>query len=363
MEALTQEFVLRAEKESFLTAFIGGGTPTTLTGNAWNDFLTLVSRMQILPQSAWESQNIFGLEIPQGPPSGVEITCEANPGTIDFVKLKELRSAGVNRISIGAQTFDLQGLSILGRSHSAQDITDAYYSARQAGFSQINLDLLHGWPGQTIASWREDLQKIIALSPDHISCYALNLMEGTPLANAVTIGRCDSQSEETLRQGWDLAGELLESNGYERYEISNFAKKNFRARHNAQYWTGGDYIGLGTAAHSHIDGRRFANTEDSEQYERLILSKGDATDFSEYLPHEKKARETLVTWLRMRDGVPANGFYERTNVQWQTLIANVLPRLIASGGLEMVDENTDNPSMRLTREAFPVADCILSELV
>ncbi len=229
------------------TIFVGGGTPTA------PDFQTLETFFPILGNFSPE-----------------EFSVEVNPGTVDAAKLSLLKRNGVNRLSIGVQSFDSDCLETLGRIHSAEQAEDAFRRARAAGFENISIDLMFGTPGQTVEMLDADLDRAIALGPEHIAIYNLMYEEGTPLTE-----RGPPRLDEDLeRDMYDRIRARLKAAGFVHYEISNFAKPGFECRHNLLYWTGGDYIGCGPAAHSHWQGTRWANVADLDEYCRNVGSAG-----------------------------------------------------------------------------------------
>ncbi|MBL7012724.1 MAG: radical SAM family heme chaperone HemW [Kiritimatiellales bacterium] len=302
------------------TIFIGGGTPTA------PDFQTLE---KIFP--------MFGKFSP------AEFSVEANPGTIDEQKLSLLRGSGVNRLSIGVQSFDLQCLETLGRIHSAEQAEGAFRLAREAGFDNISIDLMFGTPGQTLAMLDADLDRALALGPEHIAIYNLMVEEGTPLAERKPV-RLD---EELEREMYDHIRKRLADAGFVHYEISNFAKPGFECRHNLLYWTGGEYIGCGPAAHSHWQGTRWANVADLDDY----CANGPRREFEERLDPEAKERETLVMGLRLLEGVVVS------SKLWKNCAA-VFQTLEKEGLLEI-----EGRRIRLSEEALFVSDAIFAELV
>ena len=229
------------------TVFFGGGTPTVLGASK------LATILQTLRGS-------FRLT------DDTEISIEANPGTVDSASLEQLRQAGFNRLSLGVQSFDDTVLTVIGRIHRAEAAGAAVKQARAAGFDNISLDLMYGLPLQTVAGWGETLEQAVALAPDHISAYGLKLEEGTPLAEAVAAGRIPLPPEEDEETMYDWLNTYLPSQGFVRYEISNYAAVGRECRHNLKYWRYRPYRGFGVAAHS-FDGRdRYSNTEDVAEY-------------------------------------------------------------------------------------------------
>ncbi|MGE4488076.1 MAG: radical SAM family heme chaperone HemW [Kiritimatiellales bacterium] len=302
------------------TIFVGGGTPTAV------DFQCLE---KFFPG--------FGKFSPQ------EFSVEANPGTVTVEKLDLLRRSGVNRLSVGVQSFDAQCLKTLARIHSAGEAEDAFRLARAAGFANLSLDLIFGVPGQTMAMLNADLDRALALEPEHIAIYNLMYEEGT-LLTRLNPPRLDEGLERDM---YDRIRERLAAAGFAHYEISNFARPGFECRHNRLYWTGGDYIGCGPAAHSHWKGTRWANVADLDDY----CANGPRREFEETLDSDAKERETLVMGLRLLEGV------EVSSSVWKKQ-AEVFQTLEKQGLLEIRGRH-----IRLTEEALFVSDSVFCELV
>ncbi len=250
LNALEEEFKTSAARYGKLpvaTAFIGGGTPSILPEDAVMRILAMTrARFELLP--------------------GAEVTVEANPGTLSPEKLRAWRDSGVNRLSVGLQAAQPAILETLGRIHTAEEARLAVEWARDAGLKNINLDLMYALPGQSMADWVETLTFALNLKPEHLSLYSLILEEGTPLAQAVASGELSAPGDETSVGMQRAAGRILARRGFRRYEISNYALQGFECRHNLTYWTRGDYLGLGCAAHSMMRGERFENAGDLDAY-------------------------------------------------------------------------------------------------
>jgi oxygen-independent coproporphyrinogen-3 oxidase len=250
LNALEEEFraaAIRYGKLPVATVFIGGGTPSILPEDSVMRILAMArARFEILPDA--------------------EITVEVNPGTLTREKLRAYRDSGVNRLSVGVQAAQERLLRTLGRIHGAEDAACAVEWAREAGFQNVNLDLMYALPGQTMAEWVESVKFALGLNPEHLSLYSLIVEPGTPLARAINAGELSAPDDETSLQMQRAAGRILSRRGYARYEISNYALPGFECRHNLTYWNRGDYLGLGCAAHSMMAGERFENTNDLEAY-------------------------------------------------------------------------------------------------
>jgi oxygen-independent coproporphyrinogen-3 oxidase len=338
LAALAEDVDCHASEAEIRTVYVGGGTPTALSTVHLTALLDILSKLDL---------------------SGVvEYTVEANPGTIDVEKLQSLRQAGVNRLSIGVQSFHDEALRVLGRSHTAKQARAAVGIAREAGIENISLDLIYGWPGQTPQSWQADLEEAVRLEPEHISCYGLTYPEGTSLWRARERGEILPQSEDEERELFDMMGALLAAPAWERYEISNFCRKGRECRHNRVYWEGGPYIGVGPGACSYVDGVRSGNVPDVEQYIRRTEEGTDVRTWQESLPPERAARERLVIGLRLLKGIEADRFAAETGFSIESLLGDGLTHLIREGWLEWRGR-----SLALTSRALPVADTVLAELV
>jgi oxygen-independent coproporphyrinogen-3 oxidase len=250
LDALEAEFASAAARYGKMpvgTVFIGGGTPSALPEDCIMRILAMTrARFELLPDA--------------------EITVEANPGTLSPEKLRAYRDSGVNRLSIGLQAAQERLLLMLGRVHSADEAASSVEWARAAGFSNINLDLMYALPGQTMAEWVESLKFALKLQPEHLSLYSLIVEPGTPIEKSIALGALQPPSDKAALDMQRAAGRILSRRGFFRYEISNYAKPGRECRHNMVYWTRGDYLGLGCAAHSMMGGERFENTDDLDQY-------------------------------------------------------------------------------------------------
>jgi len=302
------------------TIFIGGGTPTAPDFQWLEKFLPSLGRF-----------------------SPKEFSVEANPGTVDEAKLELLKKSGVNRLSIGVQSFDSDCLEALGRIHSAEQAEEAFRLARASGFENISIDLMFGVPGQTMTMLESDLDRACSLGPEHIAIYNLMYEEGTPLTERNPL-RLDEALE---REMYDLIRARLKAAGFVHYEISNFAKPGFECRHNRLYWTGGEYIGCGPAAHSHRQGTRWANVADLDDY----CAHGPRREFEETLDPDAKERETLVMGLRLLEGVDVSPeLFERQCSCF---------RALGKEGLLVVEGRR----VRLSEEALFVSNAVFVELV
>lgn len=281
---------IESKKESISTIYFGGGTPSLLPGRQ------IIRLMEVLRQ--------YGTLLPDA-----EITLEMNPGTVSEEKLQCYRSAGINRLSIGAQSFQEEELRLLGRIHTRQDFMDTWKLARCMGFSNISLDLMSGLPGQTAESWRRSLHTAISLEPEHLSAYSLIIEEGTPFYERYGAAWSE-ENEELDRQMYEDTKQILEKAGYLRYEISNYARPGYESRHNTSYWTGIPYYGCGLGASSLI------RKKEGWFRTRNQVSMGEYLDKPSYLEEEKltlqaRMEEFMFLGLRLTRGIDPADFNQR----------------------------------------------------
>ena len=267
------------------TIYFGGGTPTALT----------TSQLEFLLGGFRQRLDISALE---------EWTVEANPGSVSARKAASVRKLGVNRISLGVQSWDEDLLKTLGREHSAPQAKKSFQILRGAGFSNINVDLMFGLPGQTIEQWRVTLQKTIALQPEHISAYCLTYEEDTEFFLRQSRGEF-RQDADIDAEFFEMTMSILEDAGYQHYEISNYARPGFSSRHNRAYWSGENYLGIGPSAFSTVGMRRWQNVADYRAYADRVLSGQSPIGSTENLTSEIKRVETIALSLRTNKGVSA----------------------------------------------------------
>ncbi|MFA5385250.1 MAG: radical SAM family heme chaperone HemW [Eubacteriales bacterium] len=344
LEALAKEVKMRSKNMSgnlkqVKSLYIGGGTPTCLKEE---ELLFIIEKcsfyFNILP--------------------GAEISLEANPGTVGREKLEFLHKAGINRLSIGAQACQERLLRLLGRKHSFEDVRDAVCSARKAGFKNISIDLIFGIPGQTIGEWNESLQRVIELSPEHISAYGLHLAAGTPLCDCVGRGELEVLEEETELKMYEKAIEVLTAAGFEHYEISNFALPGRQCRHNLLYWRNLPYLGLGPAAYSYLNNRRFGNEKSLEEYIQRINEGKPAEAESEMLPLRIRMAETVILGLRLLKGIDLNEFALRFGKRLEEIYPQQIDKFVK---LKLIEH--EGEIIRLTKKGLAVSNQVFVEFV
>jgi oxygen-independent coproporphyrinogen-3 oxidase len=321
------------------TIFVGGGTPTRLDAAGLVRLTALLNRWFVL-----------------GP--GGEWSVEANPGTLDAEKADVLAGAGVNRISLGAQSFHSAALRVLERRHGRAEVEQAVGIVRPR-FARWSLDLIFGVPGSSLPDWSDDLEIALALGPAHLSCYGLVYETGTALWSQRQSGRIQPLDEEIERRMYETTIERLAAAGLVMYEISNYARPSHESRHNLAYWTNDAYFGFGVGAARYVNGVRSVNTRDLMAYLRRVEAGQTAAGAREELPPEARARETAVLMLRRtRAGIERDDFLRRTGFELNSLAGAVIERWAARGYLE-----DDGRRVRLSREGVFVADRVLCEFL
>jgi oxygen-independent coproporphyrinogen-3 oxidase len=330
LEALRRELTWRLAQAGgarIETVYLGGGTPTLYAGAELGEVLGQVRAQGQLAREA-------------------EVTCEANPGTVDAEKLRALYEAGCNRLSLGVQSFCAEELRLLGRIHSAAEAEQAFAAAREVGFANLSLDLIAGLPGQTVDDWRANLHQALDLEPEHLSCYGLSLSAETPLGRAVEAGELALPPEDVQVEIWWITHETLTSAGYEHYEISNFCRPGHASRHNLAYWRNQPYLGVGAGAWSWWAGVRAMNPRTVADYLRAVAEAEAATGKPFALKPEEEDRlslrgqagETLMLGMRLAQGVSPAELGERYGEALVAELAPVARQAEAEGLLEREEE-------------------------
>jgi putative oxygen-independent coproporphyrinogen III oxidase len=273
--------------EEFVSMFLGGGTPTTLEAA---DLAALLSSLR---------ETFGGL-------AHAEVTIEANPDTVDRAKLSGLFDVGYTRLSMGAQSFDRAVLAALERLHDPDSVRRAMDAARAAGYANVNLDLIYGANGETLAAWERTVREAVDLQPEHVSAYALTIEPSTPLGRKVQRGVVPAPDGDLQADMFELACEVLGDAGYHHYEVSNWAKPGFECRHNLGYWERRPYLGLGAGAHSYRDDRRWWNVRPPEEYLSLVESGELPIGGEERLEPRDAYLEEVFLRLRILEGVPSS---------------------------------------------------------
>lgn len=261
----------------------------------------------------------------------VEITIEANPGTLTLEKLKMYKKAGINRLSMGLQAWQDRLLLSLGRIHRAKDFVNNLNLAREAGFDNISADLIFGLPGQSLYEWEETLEKVTCERIEHLSCYSLKIEEGTVLEERIKKGKIQVIEDELDRDMYHMAVKKLKSKGFKHYEISNFSRPGFESRHNMIYWKGEEYIGLGAGAHSYFENKRYNNVEKPEDYVYNISRCQIPLENIQVITEEERISEYLILGLRLIDGISLEDFKRKFGKELLELYGDNIGILIKRG--------------------------------
>ena len=339
LTAIEQELQSATEKHSFRTVFIGGGTPTVLNETQLDRLLNMIAK----------HVDVHNLK---------EYTIEVNPGTLSDEKAIIMKNNHVDRMSIGIQSFNDRYLKLLGRIHSANEAKDIVFNLREKGFKNISIDLIYGYPAQTINEWKKDLRECCKLDPEHISAYCLTYEQGTPIVEMTDSGTLQKLSEEEELKMYEFTNDFLCGNDYNHYEISNFAKRGKECLHNTVYWENREYIGIGAGAFSYVNGERYCNIKSVKEYISSSRSKKRLVCFSEKLPQKQRASEILIMALRMTSGISKKEFTQRSGFDLNELFEKQLNNLTQAGLINFNDER-----VKLTRKGLSVADSVMMEFV
>ena len=319
------------------TIFFGGGTPTELSSRELGDLVSLIRNNATLLEDA-------------------EVSIEGNPENLDTTKLNELRAAGFNRLSLGAQSFDDDALKTLGRVHRAEDVERVFQEARAAGWDNISLDLIYAVPNQSRASWRETLARALALKPEHLSAYALTIEGETNFARRVARGDLIPLDDDAHADLMQDADEFAAGHQLGRYEVSNWGRAGRECRHNENYWRGGDYLAAGCGAHGHRDGVRWWNERDAKKYIELIQNESSPREGEEHLSARERWNEIVMLGVRTRAGfVPddARIFGIDARREWNGTLSELAQRGVV---------REENGCLKLMPEAMAVADAVAARL-
>ena len=312
------------------TIFFGGGTPSLLS-------VEQITRLLDACRTA------FAVD------EDAEITLEANPGTLSLEQLRGLRAAGINRLSLGGQSFDAELLKTLGRIHSPAEIVQAVEHAREAGFTSINVDFMFGLPGQTMRHWQQTLDQAMALHPEHLSLYSLIVEEGTPFHAWAQEGRITPGDEDLCADMYEYADELLLKHGYVNYEISNWARPGHASRHNLTYWQNLPYLGMGAGAYSFFGGRRFSDVRDPHEYVRLLKAGQRPEAESETVEYTQEMSETAFLALRTAMGLHLPTFEQRFGLPFSQFVGDRLRVVEEAGLLESTLDAGEGEWLRLSK--------------
>jgi len=342
--ALEREIALNTSQFGTVTPdtiFIGGGTPTLLEPEALGGLLETIN-------SVIDTRRV------------TEFTIEANPNTFDLARARVAASHGINRISFGAQSFNRAELQTLQRDHDPDNVPRAVETARTVGIDNINIDLIFGIPGQTMATWDHSLRCALACQPQHLSCYSLIYESNTPMTARMKKGEFATIDETRELEMFNHVYDVLRAAGFERYEVSNYAHPGRRCRHNMHYWTGADYLAWGPSAAAHVAGHRWKNVPSLARYLDALAAANPQVPIIEieHLPPARRAGELATLYLRLVDGLPYGQFQTQTGLDARQVLTNVLKKYEGMGFLE---STTDR--LALTEPAVAVSNTILADVL
>lgn len=338
-------------RKDIQTIYLGGGTPSLLTEAQLQQLFIYINKVYVMEKGGRSKKEGGGRK--EDGERRMEVTIECNPDDVTEAFAEMLSHLPVNRISMGAQTFSDGRLQFLRRRHQAAQVPLAVERLRKAGFTNISIDLMYGFPGETLEEWQADIDQALALQVEHLSAYALQYEEGTPLYRMLQRGEVKETDEELSRQMYYMLKDRLAAAGYEHYEISNFARKGFRSRHNSSYWNQTPYIGLGAAAHSYDGVNRQWNVLDIRRYMEGI-EKGEPVVEHEILTPDNRYNEVVMTALRTCEGLQTDSL----PAVYRNHCLEQSQRYIASGLLVH-----DKGHLRLTREGLFVSDMVIVGLL
>jgi oxygen-independent coproporphyrinogen III oxidase len=338
VEALCKEIENKNIKYNIKSIFIGGGTPSYLDSKQLDKLLKTINKL-----------NLDGR---------IEFTIEANPGTLDEEKLVVMKKGGINRISMGLQAVQDSLLKEIGRIHTFNTFEENFKLARKVGFNNINVDLMFGLPSQKVSEWQESLKRIASLNPEHISAYSLIVEEGTPFYMSYNRNKLILPSEEEERKMYFITKELLKSYGYNQYEISNYAKDGCECYHNKVYWESKEYIGLGSAATSFINGNRIKNIENVKIYIEKVKCNESVIEEIYKNSIEDYMEEFVFMGLRLINGIEGEEFKKRFNKDIMEVYKEVIEDNINKGLLEFHCGN-----LRLTEKGIEVSNYVMSDFI
>lgn len=365
IDALCEEIRNAAEEyadRNILSVYIGGGTPSVLNCEQISRLVnTLKSRFSIHHIRTKRK----GLLLQKKIRPAVEFSMEVNPGTVDKEKLSCCRKLGINRLSIGLQSTDDRDLKVLGRIHTYDDFARTLELAREAGFDNINVDLMQAIPGQTLSAWKRVLAIASTWRPEHISAYSLIIEEGTLFSRLHQEGKLDLPDEDEEREIYYYTKEFLKKAGYDRYEISNYALPGFECIHNIGYWKRREYLGLGLNASSMIGNVRWKNTDDLKEYLKAwaesssgLFSRSSVRKETEMLSQKDQMEEFLFLGLRLTEGISRREFFDCFHQDFDFTYGKSLHHLISSGFLQ-----SDGDNLRLTDKGVDVSNTVFTELL
>ncbi len=335
MELYKEEF----KNKEFTSVFLGGGTPSILTPEELTNLMKNI-------------HNNFNIK------KDAEITMECNPGTLDKVKLKAIKSLGINRLSMGLQVTQNHHLKYIGRIHTYEQFEKNYRDAIELGIDNINVDLMYSLPNQSFDEWKETLNKIIKLNPSHISAYSLILEEGTKFYDMYLNKEFELNDEEVDISIYKYTIDTLGKNGYHQYEISNYSKEGYECKHNIVYWKCDNYLGLGPGASGYINNYRYSNICDIKEYNKCLEGNKKPIEEKNILSKKDEMEEFIFMGLRMNSGINLDEFYEKFNVNFKHKYNNILDKL---KNLNLIIEQNNN--IALTQRGREISNTVFVEFI
>ncbi len=338
VDALCKEIEEKVIDYKIKSIFIGGGTPSYLETNQIYKLLKTISKLNLT--------------------ENMEFTMECNPGALEKEKLETMLRGGVNRISMGLQAVQNSLLKDIGRIHSFKQFEENFNLAREVGFKNINVDLMFGLPNQKVDEWKESLEVIAKLNPEHISAYSLIIEEGTAFYKLWERNKLILPSEDEEREMYSITKEILKEHGYEQYEISNYAKSGYECYHNKVYWQCDDYLGVGSASSSFIDGKRIKNIENVKLYIEKINNNESIIEEIIKNSKEDNIEEFIFMGLRMNKGISLNEFKKRFGIDINSIYKDIIEKNINKKLLVLEKDN-----LRLTDKGIELSNLVMSDFI
>lgn len=363
VDALCTEIKLSSQiyKSNIETVYIGGGTPSILSCDRISKIIETLNNAYGIKDVHEKRRGLFLQKIIK---PAVEFSIEVNPGTIDRKKLESYKKLGVNRLSIGLQSTDDRDLKMLGRIHNYDQFVQTFEAAREAGFRNINVDLMQAIPGQDLNAWKKVLAVLGTWSPEHISAYSLIIEEGTEFEQMLKEGKLPLPDEEEERAIYYYTKEFLEKTGYHRYEISNYSKPGFECAHNLGYWTRKEYLGLGLNASSMVENTHWKNTADLNKYIKAFTSDlsedvfEKITEDKEKLSHREQMEEFIMLGLRLTKGISKLEFIDRFKQDFDFTYGEIVSKMQSIGMIEDEDNR-----VRLTEKGLDVSNTVIAQFL
>lgn len=336
-------------KTEVSSIFIGGGTPSLLTVGQLKKLFTIIDKY-------------FYLEN-KGSDSKIEFTMECNPGTLTIEKLELMKKMGVNRLSIGLQSTHDKHLEFMGRIHNYKEFEESYNFARKVGFDNINVDLIFAFQGQTFEEWKDTVDKIVALKPEHISAYSLIIEEGTKFFDLYEKGQLDEIDEDLYVKMYRYIIERLKENSYKQYEISNYAKSDCECKHNILYWDCKEYYGFGLGASSYLQSTRNTNTKNMKEYIDKLEDGCMPIVFSEKLGYKDKYNEKMMLGLRKIDGIELDTIFSLLDDCDREKIESKIEKYISQEYIKLKTIDNNIKKISLTQSGVEISNTILADLM